>query len=167
MSNLRSVCLYARPPNMTNFWVKNSSRTSVWLNVSLCTNYVTSIFFIESKYFVFADWRMPSPIKYAVWIQFPVVIPTYIRSLKLVHCYLLQKAWQNIKVMTYKRTHRIKKNISSTFTPRDIKHSHLWLHIFGAGRKWSTPVTHRGAVQTRQVVCLIIWYLGLTDNFCF
>lgn len=103
MSNLRSVCLYARPPNMTNFWVKNSSRTSIWLNVSLITNYVTSIFF------VFADWRMPSPIKYAVWIQFPVVIPTYIGSFKLVHCYLLQKAWQNIKVMTYKRIHRIKK----------------------------------------------------------
>lgn len=111
MSNLRSVCLYARPPNMTNFWVKNSSRTSIWLNVSLCTNYATSIFFIGSKYFVFADWRMPSPIKYAVcsWIQFPVVILIYIRSLKLVHCYLLQKAWQNIKVMTYKRIHRIKK----------------------------------------------------------
>lgn len=109
MSNLKSVCLYARPPNMTSFWVKNSSRTSIWLNVSLCTNYVTSIFFIESKYFVFADWRMPSSIKYAAWIQLSVVIPTYVRSLKLVHCYLLQKAWQNITVMTYKRIHRIKK----------------------------------------------------------
>lgn len=41
----------------------------------------------------------------------------------------------------------------------------LWLYIFGAGRKWSTLVTHRGAVQTRQAVCIL--YLGLTDNFCF
>lgn len=136
MSNLRSVCLYARPPNMTNFWVKNSSRTSVWLNVSLCTNYVTSIFFIGSKYFVFADWRMPSPIKYAAWIQLSVVIPTYIRSLKLVHCYLLQKAWQNIKVMTYKRTHRIKKKYFLDF--HLLGHKTFLVQVENGALRWHT-----------------------------
>lgn len=49
-------CLFIRtPPNMANFYVKNSSRTSIWLKRVLCANYATPIFFIRSKYFVFAD----------------------------------------------------------------------------------------------------------------
>lgn len=72
-------CLFIRtPPNMTNFYLKNSSRIWIWLNVyKLCHVDI----FHSVEVFRICRWRMQSPIEYVVWFQYPVVIQTYIRTL--------------------------------------------------------------------------------------
>lgn len=78
--------------------------------------------------------------------------------------------YQNI-IICFKRYDRILKlwytegqpgkNISSTFTARDIKHAHLWLYIFGAGRNgalwWHTEA--RCKLDKRYVYCISVWQI--------
>lgn len=84
-------CLFIRtPPNMANFYVKNISRTSIWLKR---LKFYVQI--MPRRYFSFGRSISYLPMTNAesdrVWFQYPVVIHTYIRSLKIVHYYLLQK----------------------------------------------------------------------------